>query len=349
MQHAPQGSTVVLSVQYRNSSGALIDPVDPHLTIARPSGAAVITNAVPAKVAVGVYRYSYMLDPLAVLGIWKVTWSGTLPSGGTAVQVAIEDVFEVGASGSPVVSDSPGFVVATLGQVATFDGVFRKGSVLVDPTNVAVQVYVNEFLTTSGAPTRLAKGVFRYSWLCPTNVSPGPGRIHWSGLIDGVAESTDEVFVVSPVSVNPHPFDSSVKGVQGLLPYLPITETSMPSIAMVETFLDDIGAEVSLRIGDYVSSVGDPALRDRILNYARYVTHLGSAAQAQDTSHPEQTGGAVGSAWGGVLWARYQAALDRLVSVVDHATPGEDPGAGEGGQPSGGLQSLPMFTGGMDF
>lgn len=113
------------------------------------------------------------------------------------------------------------------------------------------------------------------------------------------------------------PFDATLDGVRSYLPWLEISETSVPSEEQILQFLNDISSQVELRIGDInVSLAAKPDFLDRVQRQARHVVYLGTSASAQDAGNPEraEVGGA---GYAAVLWDRYEKALERLSLKVE--------------------------------
>jgi hypothetical protein len=58
--------------------GSLADPTLPRITIRNPAGTAVVQDAVPTRLAQGIYQYAYAVPLDAPLGIYLDEWIGTL-------------------------------------------------------------------------------------------------------------------------------------------------------------------------------------------------------------------------------------------------------------------------------
>ena len=73
-----QGGTYRFDAEYRDGTGALVDPTTQLIDILNPSDVALVTDGVPTKQAVGRYYYDYAFAANAPLGPWKAHWTGTI-------------------------------------------------------------------------------------------------------------------------------------------------------------------------------------------------------------------------------------------------------------------------------
>lgn len=100
MQEVTPGARIALDAVYRNSDDELVDPTTPLVDILDPSSAAVVTDAVPVRSALGLYDYpggGYLVPADAALGLWTARWTGTVD--GNLIEAV--DEFEVVAAIEP--------------------------------------------------------------------------------------------------------------------------------------------------------------------------------------------------------------------------------------------------------
>lgn len=92
-----QGGTITLDATYRTgTTGELVDPPDPTVDILDPLGAVVVAGAIPVRVAVGTFAYSFDVAVDAGLGTWEARWHGTVDG----VALVGVDYFDVVAAGA---------------------------------------------------------------------------------------------------------------------------------------------------------------------------------------------------------------------------------------------------------
>lgn len=348
MQSSPRGSTIDLDCAFRDGGGFLADPTNPRITILAPDNSSVVSNAVPAKRSTGIYRFSLSLDLASTIGIWLANWSGTIGGYGLAQQDAFE-VTDIGTAARPVSTGTPSWVVGTTATIdletRDDDGLLAAATgvslVLVDSASAPIDV--------ESGPTALRAGVYRCTFIVPAVL--GIGSATWTATVDGIEFDAQDAFEVIPDPYGAaHPYGASIPGVQAFIPEQLISETSSPSVAQVNYFIDNIASEVGLRIGNYTTTITDVGLQGRVTAFARYVVNLGAAATAFDASYPSLSSPNA-SSYGNVLWSRYEAVLSELIQLVDNATPGTDPGADIPGSVGGPLVSSgpPVFWSQMEF
>ena len=77
MDQFAQGTQAYTEAVFRDDNGNLVDPADPRVDRFDPANTAVVVGAVPARLALGLYRYSALLASNAPLGIWRDRWTAT--------------------------------------------------------------------------------------------------------------------------------------------------------------------------------------------------------------------------------------------------------------------------------
>lgn len=327
IQSAPQGATIELDAEFRDGTGHLVDPATPKISISQPSGTVVVNLATPAKIAVGLYRYSLSLDVAAVTGLWKATWSATV----TGTPLTFDDPFLVSAYGTPPVSESAGVEHWEQGQTAVLDLESRSASGLLadlDSVTVTILDTTGASRASSASPQHLATGVYRYLYTVPVDATVGIWRAQWDVVQDGNPLISVDAFEIVGVGAGAlHVYGASLDGMRAFVPYLGFGSAGMPGDDEANAYLDAIGSEVSLRLGNFAGLITDVGLLDRVMKFARYVVELGAAATAALAAFPanevpNQSG------YGTSLWERYQVALAELIGLVNDATPGPDPGSG---------------------
>lgn len=98
MPSVAQGESIVLTAIYYDEFGQPADATTPLVDILDPSGAAVVTDAVPTRDAEGQYHYTYAVAADAEISeLWKARWTGEVDG----VEVGpIEEFFEVTEGGN---------------------------------------------------------------------------------------------------------------------------------------------------------------------------------------------------------------------------------------------------------
>ncbi len=322
-----RGTRKSLDVIFR-SGNVRANATDVGLALTDPFGQDVLISSDITNPAAGLFRGWWDVPSNATPGVWVLTATGRLDG----VVRAVEYPMEVLAS--PI--DSPAFSSGTervaIGSYQSFDCVFRSSDgTLWDPEITNVVVYdpsMSEILNEE--PTRIQVGVYRIT--LPLGV-PGFWIMEWSGDDDGLSlEYASIVEVIAsgpgmPTISRQHSFGADIQGVRALAAQYQIDINTLPTINYVDVYLDNIAAEVSLRIGAYGAEITDESLVGRVTAMAKYVVELGAAATAIDAGHPANVGPNQTS-YGELLWERYRLALADLVGVVNNATAGLDPGAG---------------------
>lgn len=101
MPQVAQGGTIRLYANYRDGTGALVDPTTPLVDILDPVGAVIVNDAVPVHDSLGSYHYDWTPSGSATIGDWTARWTGVIAGG---LQEA-EETIAVVASGSITPSD----------------------------------------------------------------------------------------------------------------------------------------------------------------------------------------------------------------------------------------------------
>lgn len=89
----------------------------------------------------------------------------------------------------------------------------------------------------------------------------------------------------------------------------PFSEDTVPSVSDVASLASQIVAEIVGEVGE----IPDDA-SDRIIDFARRVAIVGTAAEVELGFFPEQMNGE--SSVGGILYAKYQRLLERLGGMI---------------------------------
>lgn len=72
-----RGGSITLDVRYQDPTG-LVDPTLPQVDVINPSSVVVVNDAVPTRVSLGIYSYTYAVPANAPLGIWSMRWTGVI-------------------------------------------------------------------------------------------------------------------------------------------------------------------------------------------------------------------------------------------------------------------------------
>ncbi len=320
-----------------------VDVTAVSVSVTDPVGNPVTISETPTELREGVWRGWWNIPYNALRGVYIASWTGTYDG----VTVGFESPFEIVSESLAAPSFSAGIDRVPSGGIRSFDAVFRTANGLLwDPDDSQILIVdPNGVTVVAEQPDRLTTGVYRYT--TPLGVV-GFWILDWSGENDAITadfKSIVEVVATELVDTSledQHPFGASISGVRALLAHQAITSVTQPNIVQVERFIDDIAAIVSLRIGPYATAIVDQNLVERITAMAKVVVETGAASIAQDAAHPAKALPNL-SEYGGELWTRYQLLLDQLVAVVNNATPGDDPGAGNTG--GGAVYSEPPVFG----
>ncbi len=334
ISRATKGERVPLDVLFQQEDQP-IEATSVSLSVYDPSGDPVEISEPPVPMGHGVFRSWWDAPFNARTGVYVASWTGTVDGN----VVTTEEPFEVLAEDPEIANFSAGVDRIAVGSVRAFDAVYRTSDgMLWDPESPSVKIISpTGDVVFDRSPRRLATGVYRE--VLPLGVA-GLWVTDWRGTDEGVTAKfmtfveAVESGAGGPVLEDQHPFGATVEGVQALLPHFLIDHVSTVTSRQVGQHIENIGAQVSLRIGSYETSISEVGLVARVTAMAKYVTELGAAASTQDSGFPAQAG-SNSSEYGAVLWERYNMALTQLIQVVDNATPGDDPGAG--GDSGGGM------------
>lgn len=124
-------------------------------------------------------------------------------------------------------------------------------------------------------------------------------------------------------------YGATVADVEALVPNITLAAT--PSRADVVTFLRDVAARVTARLGPF-DDLPAPWLAS-MTAAARALVALGAAAYTEDAAHPERSGSQGDNAYGPLLWSRFTTGLDDLEHQLDQAR-NEATGGGHAGAPA---------------
>lgn len=148
------------------------------------------------------------------------------------------------------------------------------------------------------------------------------------------------------------PFGATRAGVTGLVPETRLVPGDVVvdgrygvTEAQVDRWLDELSGDVSVRLDGWERLTNVPVLedpeadpsvvliagdRDRLRAWAAGVIHNGAASYLEAARHPERA--AVNdTSYAAVLWARYEAGLDKLAAWLELRL--EDPAAGDVEEP----------------
>jgi hypothetical protein len=78
VERIAQGGTVTLTATYQTGVSDLVDPTTPRIDIVDADGTTIVTDAVPTRVSLGNYSYTYVVPGAGALGIWQAHWTGTI-------------------------------------------------------------------------------------------------------------------------------------------------------------------------------------------------------------------------------------------------------------------------------
>lgn len=95
MDQVYQGGQYTARAVYQTSDGALVDPVDPRVSIFDPTGSALHENEALVRDDIGLYHLTFMVPAGAMTGEWSETFLGTI----NGDDVIVEDNFTVLDSG----------------------------------------------------------------------------------------------------------------------------------------------------------------------------------------------------------------------------------------------------------
>jgi hypothetical protein len=91
-----RGNTITREAHYF-LDGNLTDPALPRVTIKDALGVAQVQDAVPTRIGLGIYQYTYPVPGGATLGIWSALFQGSI---GQQALGPVDDPFEVLPVGS---------------------------------------------------------------------------------------------------------------------------------------------------------------------------------------------------------------------------------------------------------
>jgi hypothetical protein len=133
------------------------------------------------------------------------------------------------------------------------------------------------------------------------------------------------------------PFGATRAGVLGLVPEARLVPGDVlvegrygVTEAQVDRWLDELSGDVSVRLDGWERLSDTPVVdesgeepveliagdRTRLRAWAAGVVHNGAASYLEDARHPERAG-VNDTAYGAVLWARYEAGLDKLAAWLE--------------------------------
>lgn len=72
------GQDVTKSATFILPNGDRVDPDPIHVDVVSPSNVIVVDNAVPTRVSLGYFRYTYTLPNDAEYGTWRIEWRGVV-------------------------------------------------------------------------------------------------------------------------------------------------------------------------------------------------------------------------------------------------------------------------------
>lgn len=142
------------------------------------------------------------------------------------------------------------------------------------------------------------------------------------------------------------PFGATRAGVLGLVPETRLVPGDVlvegrygVTEAQVDRWLDELSGDVSVRLDGWERLSDNPVLDDqgaeliagdrtRLRAWAAGVVHNGAASYLEDARHPERAG-VNDTAYGAVLWARYEAGLDKLAAWLELRLASPDAGDAE--------------------
>lgn len=121
-------------------------------------------------------------------------------------------------------------------------------------------------------------------------------------------------------------YGASLAGTKAHIPFVVIDDTTSPSNADVQRFMDAITNRIAARVGP-IESVTDTDRAAVLVAAARGLVHVGAASQAMGAANPVLASPVAGVSYADWLWKMFEQGLDELA-----ATEGAGPG-GPGGPP----------------
>lgn len=151
------------------------------------------------------------------------------------------------------------------GASLTLDATFSDGTgQAVTPTSPRVSV-INPTGTTvvgNATPTEVATGVYEYVFAVPADAPLGSWTARWSGTINGVATTADEVFTV---------VEAGSIGFDGNTDVLTLAEAKAAlNVALADTGQDDELAQVVSAASQWLDEIVGPVVRRTVTNEAHH-------------------------------------------------------------------------------
>jgi hypothetical protein len=149
------------------------------------------------------------------------------------------------------------------GASLTLDATYTDGTgQAVTPTSPRVSI-INPSGTTvvsNATPTAVATGVYEYIFAIPSDAPLGSWTARWSGTINGVATTADEVFTV---------VEAGSIGFEGSTDVLTLEEAKRAlNVSLSDSYSDDELAQVVSAASQWLDEVVGPVVRRTITNEA---------------------------------------------------------------------------------
>lgn len=163
MSSVIRGNDITLEAHY-HLNGVLIDPAFPRVTVRNSLGVAVVLDATPDNIAVGIFQYTYPVLLTDELGIWAFEWQGVIAGQSVGPIAEQFEVLPIGAI-APSPSASYSYNLATaVGQVRLLIDDRDMSSVstalpLEQRSAIFTDEEIQQFLTDQGDSTYLAAAI----------------------------------------------------------------------------------------------------------------------------------------------------------------------------------------------
>lgn len=195
MQKVPQGDSIDLDVEIRNTAGSLIDPISIQGAIYRSDNSTDQTAITPNRLSTGIYRWTRTIPNDALRGIWSVEWDAILSGG---LELSAEDIFEVLEYGAPFQTAIPRVDFVERGTHSVIDLIIKSGGTRVNATSVELSLtdVTGSVIATSVNPAHLSTGVYRCYVDIPYNAVPGIGVASWAAVVN-----TETVAIENPTEI----------------------------------------------------------------------------------------------------------------------------------------------------